>query len=439
MASVVLNGPVVPVGVHNTVLNGVVIHSPVGRSRSPTDFYTVDVGVREGEFTDWIGTYNQSEQLLAGATPTPMLAEGRSGMRLRSGQALVVRISLTGTPDTIRGSRVTFSLGLVGGRDGVAKPLVSSGVSVAEPNTRVSLAALERQINQGLAHWDEGVDLADPFDLAPDGAFGGRLQVDSTTQISLQQYAGGYVEVDGTPVPIGSGGIACAVTDGLVSSLGVATSTAPSSSTLYYAYVSSGGELRLSSTAPSLHRGSYYLGTDAGAALWRFCGWVYVDGSTQFADDETNRHVANYYNRVRKSVVLTPGYNDNSAATSFATTSTSWALANGGTGATGSYVANGEDAVRLRLRTPAVNSGANDTYAGIGESSSTDAVAAGVFNGGALGMIAADYDFIPSASYRTVSMLIAVAGGTGTFYADLPRLGGSADPRGATLTAEVMV
>ncbi len=141
-------------------------------------------------------------------------------------------------------------------------------------------------------------------------AFQGRLQRDSSTQVSLQRYMGDTVDVNGTSVSLGASGISLATTDNLITSTGADAGSAMTASTLYYVYVSNAGaspfpgDLRASTTAPSLYNGVKYLGTSGNAANWRFVGWVRTDGSTQFVDSEAKRLVINYYNRRQLSLAV---------------------------------------------------------------------------------------------------------------------------------------
>lgn len=163
MPVITLNGPVVPNGTHNVVLRDALFHSPIERVTSKDDYVTLRVGVREDAYTTWIGTWDQSGQSIEGANPVSILDATRPGMRLKSGQAVVVQVFSTGAPQTVVGARVTFRLGLVGGRDGRAKPLVAAGAAVADVNSRMAISALERQINSGgLSEWDDAVELQDP-------------------------------------------------------------------------------------------------------------------------------------------------------------------------------------------------------------------------------------------------------------------------------------
>lgn len=163
MATLTLNGPVVPAGTHNVVLRDAQLHSPTARAQASATYHVIEVGVREGVYTTWIGEWNQSTQKLDAATPTSILDANRLGMRLKEQQAIVVRITANGSPTSLVGTRINFRLALVGGRSGTAKPLVAAGSSVADPDSRVALAALEKQINLGgLSEWDDPVPLQDP-------------------------------------------------------------------------------------------------------------------------------------------------------------------------------------------------------------------------------------------------------------------------------------
>jgi hypothetical protein len=444
MAELVLNGPAIPRDTHNVVLRDALIHSPVARGISRTDYYKVDVGVREGEFTTWIGTWREDEQPLASATPLCILDDDRRSMRLREKQSIVVRITPEGTPASLVGTRVNFRLGRVGRKDGANKALVSGGASVRDANTRTALSTMERQINTVLSEWEDGVQLRDPVPLVSVGTFQGRLQVDSTTVITLQPYVGDWIEVNGAAVSITNdaptidGFEVDASADTLLAATGEIGTTSLSSDTLYYVYVHATLGLRCSTTSPTAVNGVKYLNDTDSGPDWRFCGWVRTNGSTQFVDDSTNRHLVNYYNRRVKHIILTPAYADGNSETTFTETGTSYSAANSGTGSTGSYIANGEDAVRAQVSGRMVNSGANDTCLGIGDNSTTAAAAAIEHTGTSEAPASTQYASIPSEGYRTISMLTAVSGGTGTYTADFARRGSAADPIGTVLIAEIM-
>lgn len=433
MASITINGPVVATDTHNTVLREALFHSPLAREVSSTDYHVIEIGVREGAYTTWIGTWDQSGNKVNAASPLSILDEDRKGLRLKAGQAVVVKVTSTGTPASLEGSRITFTVALVGGRDGEAKPLVASGATVADPNTRVSLAALEKQINTGgLAEWDEPVQLQDPIALVVAGVFNGRIQRDSATQISLQRYGGGWIDIDGSPVAIPSAGFPCLSTAGLISNGGTPTATQPSSSTLYYVYVGSvedgATQLRLCATAPTTYLGAYYLGASEAGRRWRFVGWVRTNSSTQFVDTTTDRLVVNYYNRLWKTILLRPAYSDGNTVTTYTTTSTTWTAANAGTGATASYIANGEDGILITAFSKCKSSGAAFTRIGIGDNSGSNCASAGEMFGTTDQSTSCTFSSVPAAGYRTIVLLVCVSAGTGTYFADQTRDGSATDP-----------
>lgn len=441
MPGVTINGPVVPADTHNAVLRESLFHSNVVREESSASYHVIEIGVREGAYTSWVGTWDQSKQRVDAATPTSILDTGRHGMRLKAGQAIVVKVSSYGTPTSLSGARVNFTLALVGGRDGVAKPLVSAGAAVSDPNSRVAIAALERQINTGgLSAWDEPVQLQDPVGLVVTGTFHGRLQRDSATQISIQRYSGNWIEVDGNAVSIGSNGLVLTTGDGLLSAAGAVSGTTPSASTLYYVYVFTDGDVRLSATAPTYNNGVYYFGSSPAGATWRFVGWIRTNSSVEFVDDTTDRLVVNYFNRLWKTILLRPAYSDGDTSTTYTTTSTTWTAANAGTGATASYIANGEDGLHVTAFGILVNSNAGvTTRLGIGDNSGTTCVAATRMTGTTALACACSYSTVPATGYRTLVLLVSVSANTGTYTADDARNGSASDPAMTGLYATVPV
>ena len=276
----------------------------------------------------------------------------------------------------------------------------------------------------------------------PVNRFEARLSWTSTTQCTLAGFgSGSVIEISGESLLASAlSGATLDTTDNVISSTGTDTGADVAASTLYYWYVSSAdasyapSEVRACATAPSLLSGVYYLGTSGNAAEWRFGGWVYMNASTQYADDTTNRHVVNYYNRLWKPILLRPGYSDNNAQTSF-TRSGDWAAMNGGTGATGSYVANGEDVISIWLHVGMASGAGIYTYAGIGDNSTTTAVVTTVCGTTTDDNYACSYSSVPAAGYRTVSAIAATSSGTGTIYADRPREGSASDPCATQLIA----
>ena len=432
MSTITLTGPTIRSGEDNMVLREALIVSPTRRRVNTGDHFLVELGVQEGDNVSFIGSWKQTTQDLGAGSPLSVLDEDQANRRLRAGQVFVVRITATGAPTTIEGARVDIRMARVGGRSGAPKPLVASGVNVKDPNVRTSVAALQRQVNTGgLADVKQSIQLHDPVTLAPVAAFHGRLQVDSTTQISLQRYSGNWVDVGGGAVSITSAGLAITTSDGLLASTGAVTSTAPSSSTLYYVYLHATSGLRLSATAPTRFLGTYYLGTTGGATDWRLCGVTYTDGSTHFLDAVATRHLANYYNRVPTNMYVCPNYVDDNATTSYTFTNTSYESKGSMT-----FVSFGDYDVDFEIVSLP---GGAITRVGVGRSTAT-----GVFR--TIQSVAADVAtlsvrdiFTPSAGLYTVHLSANVSSGTCTMYSDLARFGASADPASTYMTGRVML
>lgn len=168
--------------------------------------------------------------------------------------------------------------------------------------------------------------------------FDARMQRDSATQISLQQYRGSRVSVNGEVLLLDSTGLTCLSTHNLIGATGTDAGASLAVSTLYYAYVSNGSasyaprSLRLSTTAPTSYNGIQYLAATGNGANWRFVGWVRTDGSTQFVDSVTKRLVVNYYNVRPMLLEQYPGYVDDNAGTTFTQAATAdYVEINGGT------------------------------------------------------------------------------------------------------------
>ena len=422
MPSIVLEGPAVPAGVHNIVIRDAKFHSPISRIPSTTDYPVIQVGIRDSAgFTSWIGTWDGSQQSIDAATPKSVLDEGRPGSRLFQNTAMIVKVTTTGSPATLDGSRVNFRCAHVGGRNGKATALIAPGVGrPRDPNAATALATITKQINEGgLSGWDDPVDLQDPVKAVVSGSFQGRLQVDSTTQISLQRLGGDWVEIDGVATSIGADGVACTTSDGLLDSSGTVGTTTPSADTLYYIYFSSSRLLRLSTTAPSDHMGIKHLGTDEGSREWRFCGLVYTDSSTQFVDDTSSRHLVNQYNRRRLELRYT-GSVDNNGDTTTAVTATTWTSQG-----LVSFVSLGEDAVHAFIRA-GYDSG--PLGVGIGDNSAT-AVLAGAGHLATTALeISASHDWTPALGQRTIHYSACLqSAGSANIYWDRGRKGAAAD------------
>lgn len=449
MAELTLNGPVIRGGVHNVVLKDAVLHSPRDLPRDFYDYSIIKIGVREGDYTTWIGTWNQSEQKVDAAAPVSVLDTSRKGMRLKEKQAVVVEVYSEGSPEKLDGARINFRMAQVGGHYDGAGPLVSGASRVEDIEVRSAVQAIERQVNGRLSEWEEPVQLVNVVPPVMGGTFQGRLQRDSDTAISLQRYKGSRIEIDGESVGISSLGFSLTNTDALLASSGAIGTTAPSADTFYGVYAAGplspggGGQLRLCDTAPTLYNGIKYLGTDILERRWRFCGWVYLNSSKYFSDSDVERHVVNYYNRLRKRLYLCPDYTDDGSATAMtAISSATWAQVNGGVGASVSFLSNGEDVVCLSAHLRGEQSGAIQFGIAVGiDGALSPETCATVLTAGATDRVYLSTDRYyeaGSAGQHTGEFLGVVSSGTVTVYADDVRFGGAFDPAVSYLIGHLM-
>lgn len=274
-----------------------------------------------------------------------------------------------------------------------------------------------------------------------------RLQVDSTTQLSIKRYKGQTIEVNGERVAVGSSGFTLLNTANLISATGMDSGGAPAVTTLYYCYVSNSQAsfaalgILLSATAPVLVNGVYYLGNSGNALNWRFVGWVYTisnGGTVNFEDSITNRLCVNYYNRRPSSIYLTPAYANASGFTNYNFAPSNYAKINGGTGDTGSYIANGEDNVDLQAVGTIASQVGVDSAIGIGDNTATSAVVAAVSKGNNDVPLSCRYNSTPSVGFRNVYLLMYNPGiGNDTVYSAGPRGGSAVSPALTYLTAVV--
>lgn len=280
---------------------------------------------------------------------------------------------------------------------------------------------------------------------AEESAFFGRLQVDSTTALSLRRYRGDACHVNGEDVEPGPDGIVLNTTDDLIDASGDDTGGSMAASTLYYLYLANSKPrgapvLRASAQAPTFVNGIRYLGVTAPALHWRFVGWVYANGSTQFQDSETSRHLANLYNRVWKRLYTAPGYGDDNATDSWTNSTSTWTAANGGSGHQLSFIATGEDCIQLKAVTACQHSAANGQIGvGVGRDGG-DPLTQGLWedpSGGIVNTIEASDEWDAAEGRHTAEMLVYAGSATATHFADLGRHGAAADVAGTYLIGKV--
>lgn len=127
MATWTLRGPAFDSS--NEVLRDVRIITSTDRARNTTNYYRVRVGIRDGDYVSYIGTYDQSLNRLGKGVSLRILNDSRIGMRLRDGWKLEVEVRDTGEPADIVGTSVEFVFDKVGSVSGAEKPLVLSQAS----------------------------------------------------------------------------------------------------------------------------------------------------------------------------------------------------------------------------------------------------------------------------------------------------------------------
>ena len=160
-------------------------------------------------------------------------------------------------------------------------------------------------------------------------------------------------------------------------------------------------------------------------------------------DRADNRFVANGNNLAPRRLHTCPAYADDSANTSYTTTSTTWVEANAGTNSKvqflisipGNYARCFGGTV---LTTPGTNAG---SAVGIGVDSTSSASVVGQLNTlSVTGNTACETAAHFAVGYHYFDLLIKsnAAGGTTTFFADLTRSGSAADPKATVLEGYVM-
>lgn len=223
---------------------------------------------------------------------------------------------------------------------------------------------------------------------------------------------------------------------------GTALSAQPS--TLFYVYIeyalSANPSLVASLVAPTLVDGIYLLNNTGQGIKAFFLGWIRMDSGGRFVNTDAARCVVNYYNRRPTRIRLRPAYSDNNANTTFSLNTATWARANGGTGDTAEYIANGEDAIHVHAQyTLGAVAPAAVIQVGIGDNSNTQPSSAAAMGSAAISgsSAACSLCVTPAVGYRTLTMLGMTGGLATTFAADYARNGAAADPSVTSLYAMI--
>ena len=147
MATWTLTGP--SFDASSEILRDVRIISTIDRARSKADGYRVRVGAREGEFTSWLGSWDQADNLLYAGISRRVLDDKRIDMRLRDGWKLVVEVKQTGEPADIVGTSVEFVFDKTGSVSGKEKPVITSQPPVGVHDMTEDVATLVNRAKLG--------------------------------------------------------------------------------------------------------------------------------------------------------------------------------------------------------------------------------------------------------------------------------------------------
>lgn len=273
--------------------------------------------------------------------------------------------------------------------------------------------------------------------IARAGVFGARIQRGGGGSTLTVQQVGPDVEINGTQIPAGNiSGLILTNTDHLLNNDGSDSGAAPVANTLAYVYMSA-GTLVWSASAPARNSsGIYYLGAAGTGPNYRFVGMVWVNGTSTFDDDTTNRGVFNYYNRLLADILLRPGYTDDNANTTYALNSATFVALNAGTGATASYVTFGDMQTEFDSNFVCTPGGVNDVFLGIGFDSTTDCIANATIKAGAVTTSVGVSYYTQSSGRHTVT-LVGASNGAATIIGDFARHGAVHDPVGTYLIGRV--
>lgn len=179
----------------------------------------------------------------------------------------------------------------------------------------------------------------------------------------------------------------------------------------------------------------------SGATTRRYLGTIRASGSNTTEDSQANRLCVNWMNAVPRPLYICPGYSDGNTNTTYATTSTSWTEANGGTGSRAGFLIplpgwSSKAMVQWYIAAGASSQG----LGGLALDSITQSKTCSVTASGAAGAFAAAWAEPLAAGYHYWAMLICrVGANNATIYADFARQGGeAADPRVSSVTGEIM-
>lgn len=146
MSTYTIPGPAVSGNVY--VIRSATLTSETLRSKNRSDGHRVRVGMRDGEYASWWGTWDQGDNDLSAGTPRELLEPSIKGRRIKDKQQIVVEIQRTGSPASISDCEVTVVLEVRGGTSASDGPILTGAASVDDPATRDVLSSTRAQLNR---------------------------------------------------------------------------------------------------------------------------------------------------------------------------------------------------------------------------------------------------------------------------------------------------
>ncbi|MCP5065896.1 MAG: hypothetical protein GY946_04955 [bacterium] len=178
----------------NEILRSAYIQSEADRERSITNFHRVRLGVRDGQYTSWIGTWDQSSNKLDGGSPLRILDAQRVGMRLVKGHQIVAEVKAVGSPTPINDSVIDLDIERVGSVRGRETPPVQSGTDQLSDAVREAIEVIQSQIkSSGLSSFAYPMYLRDA-EIEKDQQ--SQVASDSTTSSKSVTVTGAFVDGD---------------------------------------------------------------------------------------------------------------------------------------------------------------------------------------------------------------------------------------------------
>lgn len=150
----------------NEVLRKVTLWSDGARATSPSNYYTVRVGIATGSKIDWLGTYDGSQDTLAARSLRDLTAAGSGSIDrlLRQDDALIVEVTRTGSPSPSAAfMAVEWHLELVGGNSQALGPAFQTAGYIPDQRIRAAVEGVQDSLNSsGVAKWTVSQSLHDP-------------------------------------------------------------------------------------------------------------------------------------------------------------------------------------------------------------------------------------------------------------------------------------